>query len=195
MPREIFFGLSSGLSKPRSRSILGGPLPPCRRISLAMDSKPKFDSRINNLWVTYGQFLIHDLTLSTPVSDSGRTPITSCSCDSKDTDMCTVLDVSANDPFMSGQKCMAIPATSQAFADQICALGVKEQMNGNSHYLDLSLVYGSTRITANNVRTGFDGLMKTLRRPGLKFDLPAIQREGRSCVDSTDAHKCFIGGK
>jgi hypothetical protein len=160
-----------------------------------MGSKPNFDSRINNLWVTYGQFLIHDLTLSTPVTDSGRTPITSCSCNSKDTDMCTVIDIAANDPFMSGQKCMAIPATAQAFSDQICALGVKEQMNGNSHYIDLSVTYGSTRITAANIRTGFDGFMKTIQQTGFKFDLPPGQRDGRSCSDSTEIHKCFAGGE
>ena len=159
-----------------------------------MDSKPEFDTSINNLWVTYGQFLIHDIILSTPVSDSGRTPITSCSCDSRDTNMCTVIDIAANDPFMSGQKCMAVPATAQAFSNEICALGAKEQMNANSHYIDLSVTYGSTRMTAAGLRAGFDGQMKTMRRPGLKFDLPAGQREGRSCVDGTEEQKCFAAG-
>src|SRR5271156_3465261 len=87
------YSFLKGLHKPRSRSVLGGPLPPCRQISLSMGSKPNFDSTINNLWVTYGQFLVHDLTLSTPVTDSGRTPITSCSCNSKNTDMCNVIDI------------------------------------------------------------------------------------------------------
>lgn len=108
--------------------------------------------------------------------------------------MCTVIDIAANDPFMSGQKCMAVPATAQAFSDQICALGAKEQMNGNSHYVDLSVTYGSTRMTAVNIRTGFGGLMKTVREPGFKFDLPAGQVEGRSCVDSTETQRCFAGG-
>lgn len=183
-----------GLSKPRSQSVLGGPLPSCRQISLAMGSRPNFDVSINNLWVTYGQFLVHDMTLSTPVADSGRTPITSCSCNSQDTDMCTIIDVAANDPFMSGQKCMAIPATAQAFSDQVCALGVKEQMNANSHYIDLSMTYGSTRKTALTLRTGFDGLLKSMRMPGFKFDLPPGQRDGRTCVDGTETHRCFAGG-
>lgn len=159
-----------------------------------MGSKPTFDNTINNLWVTYGQFLVHDLTLSTPVTDSGRTPITSCTCNSKDTDMCTVINIAANDPFMSGQKCMSIPATAQAFSEQKCALGFKEQMNGNSHYIDLSVTYGSTRTTAANIRTGFGGFMKTIQQPGFKHELPPGQREGRSCSDSTETQRCFAGG-
>ena len=183
-----------GLSRPRSQSVLGGPLPGCRQISLALGSKPVFDTSINNLWVIYGQFLVHDLTQATPVVDSGRTPITSCSCDSTDTDMCNVINIEANDPFMSGQKCMALPATAQAFAGQVCALGAKEQMNANSHYIDLSVTYGSTRETALNLRTGLDGLMKITQKPGSKFDLPPGQRDGRSCTDSTETNKCFAGG-
>lgn len=183
-----------GLGRPRSQSVLGGPLPPCRQISLAMGSRPNFDVSINNLWVTYGQFLVHDVTLSTPVTDSGRTPISSCSCNSLDTDMCTIIDIAANDPFMSGQKCMAIPATAQAFSDQTCTLGAKEQMNANSHYIDLSMTYGSTRKTASTLRTNFDGLLKSMRMPEFKFDLPAGQRDGRSCVDGTETQRCFAAG-
>ncbi|CAF1297107.1 unnamed protein product [Adineta steineri] len=183
-----------GLRLPRSESVVGGPLPPCRQVSLAFGSKPTFDSAINNLWVTYGQFLVHDLTFATPVTDSGRTPITSCNCDSKDTDMCNVIDIAPNDPFMAGQRCVAVPATAQAFSDQICALGVKEQVNGNSHYVDLSVTYGSTRRTAASIRVGTEGLMKTTLKPEFKYDLPPGQREGRSCVDSTETNKCFAGG-
>ena len=159
-----------------------------------MDSRPTFDNTINNLWVTYGQFLVHDMTLSIPVSDTGRTPITSCGCHSKDTDMCTVIDIAANDPFMSGQKCMAFPATAQAFPNQVCALSFKEQMNGNSHYIDLSVTYGSTRITSSGIRTDTDGFLKINHQEGLKHHLPPGQREGRSCVDSTETQRCFAGG-
>jgi len=160
-----------------------------------MGSKPNFDVSINNLWVTYGQFLVHDLTFATPVTDSGRTPITSCSCNSKDTDMCSVMDIAANDAFMSGQKCMAVPATAQAFSDQRCALGFKEQVNGNSHYIDLSVTYGSTRRTASHIRSGEGGLMKTIHKSEFKFDLPPGQRDGRSCMDATETNKCFAGGE
>ncbi|CAF1250679.1 unnamed protein product [Adineta ricciae] len=183
-----------GIRTPRTKSVLGGPLPSCREISLAMGSKPHFDPVINNLWVTYGQFLVHDITFAAPVTDSGRTPISSCGCDSQDTDMCSVIEIAANDPFMAGQKCLAVPATAQAFPNQICSLSVKEQLNGNSHYIDLSVTYGSTRQTAFDIRAGADGLMKTMKKAGFRFDLPPGQRDGRSCIDATETNKCFAGG-
>jgi peroxidase len=159
-----------------------------------MGSKPVFDTSFNNLFVSYGQFLVHDITLATPVTDSGRTPITSCTCNSQDPDTCTVIDIAANDPFMAGQKCMAVPATAQAFADQICALGVKDQMNGNSHYIDLSVTYGSTRATAQALRSGTGGLLKASRKPWAKFELPPGQRDGKSCIDSNESQRCFAAG-
>ncbi len=128
------------------------------------------------------------------MTDSGRTPITSCSCDSNDADSCNVIEITANDPFMSAQKCMAFPATAQAFTDQICALGVKDQMNGNSHYIDLSVTYGSTRETARSLRMNKDGLLKSSTKPWSKFEIPPGQREGRSCIDSTETQRCFAGG-
>ena len=188
---DLFF---EGVSSARSQSVLGGPLPSCREISLAMGSEPVFDHSYNNLFVTYGQFLVHDITLATPVTDSGRTPITSCSCTSQDPSMCTVIDIPANDPIMTGQKCMSIPATAEAFSDHTCSLGVKDQMNGNSHYIDLSATYGSTKTTAGGLRMNLHGLVKTAKRSWSKFDLPPGQREGKSCLDSTPTDKCFAGG-
>lgn len=137
---------------------------------------------------------MHDMTLATPVTDSGRTPITSCSCSTQDPDTCLVIEISANDPFMAGQKCIATPASAQAFSDQICSLGVKDQMNGNSHYIDLSVTYGSTRETGHGLRAHKDGLLKATKRPWSKFELPAGQRDGKSCVDSTEQNRCFAGG-
>ena len=183
-----------GLHLPRSQSVLGGPLPNCRELSLAMGSTPVFDTAFNNLFVTYGQFIVHDITLSTPVTDSGRTPITSCTCSSHDPDTCTVVDVAANDPFMAAQKCIAMPATAQAFADQICSLGVKDQMNANSHYIDLSVTYGSTRATAHGLRLASGGLLKSTTKPWSKLELPPGQRESKSCTDASDSQRCFAGG-
>ena len=77
---------------------------------------------------------------------------------------------------------MAFPATSQAFKNQVCSLGVKEQMNANTHAIDLSIVYGSTIRTAQAVRST-DGLLKSTRPQWAKHEFPPGQREGKSCVD------------
>ena len=113
-----------GLSEPRSKSVRGGPLPSCRRLSLAFGSKPVFERKFNNFWVIFGQLIGHDIALAYPVSDTYQTPISSCSCnDKRDYDRCTVIDIDKNDPYLAGQKCIAFPATAQAFPDQVCSLG------------------------------------------------------------------------
>jgi peroxidase len=87
-----------------------------------------------------------------------------------------------------------MPGTAQAFTDQICSLGVKDQMNANTHYIDLSVTYGSTRNTGHGLRTSKDGLLKSATRPWSKFELLPGQRESKSCVDGTDTNRCFAGG-
>ena len=185
---------SLGLSRPRSLSISGRLLPSCRSISLNMDSKPYYDVAINHHWVIYGQFIAHDITMSLPWSDSGRKARTTCSCDNPNDDRCNIILLAPNDPFMSPQHCINTEATAQTFADPSCALGVKEQMNANSHFLDLSTTYGSEKRVGLDIRTGQDGLMKVLRTPWSKFELPPGERLSKTCADSTPSAHCFAGG-
>ena len=160
-----------------------------------MDSRPTFDRTYNNFFVTFGQIIAHDVALSTPVSDSYSRPISSCKCSNKyDWNKCTVIDIEPDDPYLRGQKCMAFPATAQAFKNQICSLGVKEQINGNTHIPDLSILYGSTQQTSEVLRSEH-GLMKSTRLPWSKHELPPGQRESKSCTDGTPKRKCLAGGK
>lgn len=182
------------LSEPRRKSRRGGKLPGCREISLALGSRPLFDRRYNNFFVIFGQMIAHDVALSIPVSDTYSRPISSCSCNDKyDWDKCTVIDIEPNDPYLRGQKCMAFPATAQAFKNQVCSLGVKEQMNGNTHSPDLSTLYGSSTRTAQAVRSE-NGRLKSTRPQWSRYELPPGQREGKSCIDETYKRKCLTGG-
>lgn len=182
------------LSEPRRKSRRGGKLPGCREISLSMGSRPLFDRRYNNFFVIFGQMIAHDVALSIPVSDTYSRPISSCTCGDKyDWDKCTVINIESDDPYLRGQKCMAFPATSQAFKNQVCSLGVKEQMNGNSHAVDLSTLYGSSTRSANALRSD-NGRLKSTRPQWSKHELPPGQREGKSCIDETYKRKCLTGG-
>ncbi len=182
------------ISEPRRKSKRGGPLPGCRKVSLALGSKPVFDRNYNNLFVSFGQYVAHDIALSVPVTDTYYTPVSTCTCESKnDWNKCTVIEIQSDDPFLRGQKCMAFPATAQAFKNQVCSLGVKEQMNGNTHFIDLSGLYGST-VRISEALRGNNGLLKSTRRFGTKHELPPGQREGKSCTDATQKRKCFAGG-
>jgi peroxidase len=182
------------LSKPRQRAKYGGYLPECRKISLELGSKPVFNRDYNNLFVIFGQFIAHDMALSTPVTDNYLTPVTTCKCDAKyDWNKCNVINIQPDDPYLRGQKCMAFPATAQAFQGEVCSLGVKEQMNGNTHFLDLSGVYGSTLRIQQKLRTD-NGLLKSSKPTALKYEYPPGQQEGKSCVDSSYKRPCLAGG-
>ncbi|CAF0983741.1 unnamed protein product [Adineta ricciae] len=182
------------LSKPRRKAYGYGLLPSCRQVSLAFGSKPIFSREYNNFFAVFGQFIGHDISLATPATDTYLTPISSCTCGSKyDWNKCTVIDIKPDDPYLRGQKCMAFPATAQAFKNQICSLGVKEQMNGNTHIPDLSVLYGNTVRTAAIVRSD-QGLLKSTRTHWSKLEMPPAQREGKSCVDATYKQPCFAGG-
>jgi len=98
-----------------------------------MGSKPVLDAPFNKLFVAYEQCLVHDITLDTSVTDPGRTPILPCGFNSQDTDMCTVIDITAHDLLTAKQKRMAMAATTEASTDQTCSLGLvlNNQMNEN----------------------------------------------------------------
>lgn len=89
---------------------------------------------------------------------------------------------------------MAFPASAQAFKNEICSLGVKEQLNGNTHFLDLSGLYGST-VRMNQALRSNNGLLKSTRKYGSQYELPPSQREEKSCTDAVkNKRKCFAGG-
>jgi len=183
-----------GLHLPRSRSVFGGELPGCRAISLNLGSTPEFNTGINHHWVIYGQYLTHDITASLPLVESGRQSIARCPCESTDVDVCNIIPIPANDPMMNQQQCINTTTTSQALSNTDCTLGYKEQMNGNSHFIDLSPTYGSTRATAANLRTRKNGFMKIFRTGWSKYELPPGEVENQSCMDGAENQRCFAGG-
>lgn len=183
-----------GLSQPRSLSVLGGSLPSCRHVSVSLESKPFYDIAINHHWVMFGQLIAYDITESISVSESGRKPRIPCSCNSKDTDFCNIIPIPSDDPFLAPQKCIELPATAQTFTNPLCSLGVKQQINGESHFIDLSLIYGTDDVVASDIRTGSDGLMKINRIPSMKYEIPPFERNGTTCSDSNESHKCLAAG-
>lgn len=174
---------------------MGGPLPGCRAISLSLGSAPHFNRDINHHWVIYGQFITHDITSSLSLMESGRGYGARCPCGATDVDVCNVIPIPRDDPIMAEQECINTTATAQVLSSTDCALGYKEQMNGNSHFIDLSLTYGNTRDIATNLRAGKNGYMKIFRTPWSKYEFPPGEIENESCMDGTENQRCFAGGK
>ncbi|CAF0786429.1 unnamed protein product [Didymodactylos carnosus] len=182
----------NGFNTPRSRSVVGDLLPSPRECSLQLfQNKQRFARSYTNYWVMNGQFIGHDLSLASPASDDNG-KIVSCSCN-RNEDTCVNIKTPQGDPWMSDQKCMTIPATAEALSDPTCSLGIRGLMNGNTHFLDLSMIYGSKKETTENFREHRDGLMKITRVAPFQDYLP-IMESGRSCVDANDRIKCFQAG-
>lgn len=190
-----FFFILKDLAAPRRTSKNGELLPSCREISLELGSKPVYNRNLNHLFAMFGQFIANDMSIATPAIETAASKGSPCTCNSKENwEKCNVIEVQADDPYLSGQNCMVFPATAQAFKDQVCTFGVKEQMNGNTHFLDLSTVYGSSLPTALALRAD-KGQLKSATRYWLKHELPPNQRQPKSCSDATSKRPCFASGK
>ncbi|XP_046451982.1 peroxidase-like [Daphnia pulex] len=144
--------------------------------------------------MTWGQFITHDLTkASSFTSADGKTPqcCNATSGQPLNPDLlhpfCLPIDIPANDTFYSqhGQACMQFVRT-QIGADYACTLGHAEQLNSITHWLDGSMIYGSSSSELNNLRLGQGGELKnSTTSDGMEL-LPLAP----SCSDAT----CYYAG-
>ncbi|CAF0868767.1 unnamed protein product [Didymodactylos carnosus] len=182
-----------GIGQRRSKSKAGGLLPSARECSLKLfTNTTRFSQLFTNYFVIFGQFMVHDATFAGPGNDKNGKQI-SCTCNSVDSDGCVNIAIPPNDPFMSDQKCMAIPIVAEGFPNHACSLGVREQKNANTHHLDMSVVYGSSKALSDNLREHNDGLLRTTNVKPLQEYLPTLDN-GKSCGDGDPTVKCFIAG-
>ncbi|XP_046639032.1 peroxidase-like [Daphnia pulicaria] len=144
--------------------------------------------------MTWGQFITHDLTkASSFTSADGKTPqcCNATSGQPLNPDLlhpfCLPIDIPADDAFYSqyGQACMQFVRT-QIGADYACTLGHAEQLNSITHWLDGSMIYGSSLSELNNLRLGQGGELKnSTTSDGMEL-LPLAP----SCSDAT----CYYAG-
>lgn len=155
---------AEGISTPRKAKNWqqGRELPSPRLVSISVVHDENSPSDSTASWtMQMGQFLDHDL-VSTPT-----TTATCCTSDGKAMrpaelhPECLPISIPADDPFFSqfGQTCMDFVRSSTA-PKLDCRLGYREQLNDNTHFLDLSLVYGSDDKTADELRTKEKGKLK-----------------------------------
>lgn len=98
-----------------------------------------------------------------------------------------------DDAINSDQKCMKLTRSSGSFQNLNCQMNHREQLNIQTHYLDLSQLYGSEDIQSKKLRLFKKGLLKTARIKGLKGHfLP--QAKAGTCSRETSRMKCFESG-
>ncbi|XP_057375843.1 peroxidase-like [Daphnia carinata] len=144
--------------------------------------------------MTWGQFITHDITkASSFISADGKTP-QCCNVTSGQPlppeylhPFCLPIDIPVNDNFYQqyGQTCMTFVRT-QIGADYSCSLGHAEQLNAITHWLDGSMVYGSSSSELDSLRLGQGGQLKNTTTEDGKELLPVRP----SCSDAT----CYYAG-
>jgi len=186
-----------GVSKPRSTSVTGAPLPNPRVISTVIHPDiSNLHNRYTLMVMQFAQFLDHDLTM-TPIHKGFQESIPSCrSCDSPRTvhPECNPFPVPPGDHFyptvnVSSGSRMCFPSMRSLPGQQ--HLGPREQVNQNTGFLDASVVYGENSCICNILR-GFNGRMNITMNP----------RRGRDLLPQSATHPeckarsgyCFIGG-
>ncbi|EFX79821.1 hypothetical protein DAPPUDRAFT_51887, partial [Daphnia pulex] len=159
---------ADGVYEPR-KAVNGTQLTSPRVISTTVIQRPTRTSDDYTLvLMTWGQFITHDMTKSSSfTSADGQTP-QCCNVTSGgplDAELlhpfCLPIHIPEDDSFYSqyNQTCMTFVRTHIG-GDYSCSLGHAEQLNSITHWLDGSMVYGSSLSELNNLRVGEEGLLK-----------------------------------
>ncbi|CAI2355253.1 unnamed protein product [Caenorhabditis sp. 36 PRJEB53466] len=182
---------SDGLGRMRSRSAAGGELPSARLISNALHDDRNnqiFSPHTNHLHMIIGQFVAHDLIFipSSVARDGSALDCSACNSASRVSPNCAPIQVPRNDPYFR-TPCMRLTRALNGQEN----FGVRTQIGQNSHFLDLSPVYGSSDCEAQSVRSFREG--KLLTFTGTGYVLPPQNLNDSNCQSSAPFH-CFTCG-
>ncbi|KAF8364113.1 hpx-2 [Pristionchus pacificus] len=202
-PIRRFMGAAKyddGFNSVRRKAANGGLLPSTRAVSnniFAEASIPSFDPKYNHLLQQYGQWVAHDI-IFTPSSVGTNGAALDCSqCESADlTSNCAPIPVPSDDAFFPTKAANGKPACirlTRAINGQT-GLGPRAQINQNSHFLDLSQVYGSTDCVAKELRTLKDGQMIMYTANGYLLPPRAANDSNCQSQKTTPQYLCFTAG-
>lgn len=162
-----------GRDTPRSKGCGNLPLPSPRHVSNmlhAAEPTMQNEPRLSLMVMQIGQFLAHDLVLTKLVTRPNGDPVLCCGEDRNNTE-CLPIRIPPDDPYFPSGGCMNAVRSN---ARRDCA-GIRNPVNSQTAYVDLSDVYGSTTGEANSLRSFSRGQLLTVRKK-----LP-IDFNDRSC--------------
>lgn len=140
-------------------------LPNARRVASVVFKPPlETVSHWNQLMLFFAQFVANDLAQTATSYERVERGVRkrTCKCDSKDDD-CLNIQTTRSDTDNHDQRCMTFVRSMPATKSFDCTMGPREQVNLNTHWLDLSQLYGSTHSTARKLRAYTKGLLKSNR--------------------------------
>ncbi|KAK0399869.1 hypothetical protein QR680_003251 [Steinernema hermaphroditum] len=107
---------------------------------------------------------------------------------------CLSIPIPENDPVFKGSSTCMTFSRSYTAPRENCTLGVREQGNLASSFLDASHIYGSTTERANKLRSFRNGLLLVRAQSG-RGDLPPTGDEvSENCASVSSLQPCFLTG-
>ncbi|CAG0918619.1 unnamed protein product [Notodromas monacha] len=186
-----------GISTPRSKSVLGIPLPSARKVSSAVFiNTDRLETTFSQTLVQFAQFLDHDLT-RTPVPDVGS--IACCRngvvVNPPPLQSCLAISIPADDPFYSRfqQRCMEFVRSSFA-PSRPGSPAYSEQMNALTAWIDVSNVYGQNVTDTLSLRERVGGRLKTTSLATGRAQLPRASTTSGGCTSGDRTVACFLAG-
>nr|XP_034828908.1 chorion peroxidase isoform X2 [Maniola hyperantus] len=180
-------------------SELGLPLPSARAVSSALILDGSHPSRTHNLlFMQFGQFIAHDISTAVVFTLGNGHPISCCDRNGEDVLplerqhwACAPIILDEGDQFYGqfNQKCINF-VRAQLAPDFDCSVGYATQMNGASHYLDMSHLYGNSPEKMAKLRAA-GGLLAVFNDYGR--ELPPLTRR-KECLNVHDGAACFESG-
>ncbi|XP_074599828.1 peroxidase-like isoform X2 [Brevipalpus obovatus] len=181
-----------------------GELPGPRVVSALLATDVDIpEQRFTLAVMQWGQFIDHDLTLSASTRiDSDRGDGIICCREEFARNpgirhpACKPIPIPADDHFFSkyGTRCTNFVRNSPSPRPG-CFLGPREQRNTLSHYMDGSMVYGSTDDRAAHLRSFVKGRLRNAQINGVEY-LPydSLNRSDDCAIRDQTRLQCFVGG-
>nr|CAD7602051.1 unnamed protein product [Timema genevievae] len=177
------------------------PLPSARLITNTVFTERNVPhSSINILFMQFGQFIVHDISLSPSITHSNGSGISCCTPNGSDMlseDLkhfaCIPIAIPSNDQFFKqfAQRCLNLVRTMLAPRPD-CSMGYAVQMNAVSHFLDGSTIYGLTPDANLDLRTSIGGRLRVFHDFGR--DLLPLTQDKETCISSEQGSACFLAG-
>ncbi|RLU23752.1 hypothetical protein DMN91_003958 [Ooceraea biroi] len=193
---------SDGIRAP-TKSVTGQDLPLARAVSYTMFQNIDIDDRLWTLAsMQYGQIMAHDMGLIDGTTQSKSHQTRCCTFNGQITPeattspLCFPILIPRDDPVYSRSSVQCLNfVRSMTDLDRGCSSPHKpaEQLNTVTHYLDLSIVYGSSNDVAASLRAGFGGRLNVEVRKNRQFP-PQSQNKTAMCDLVYESEPCYATG-
>ncbi|OWF41499.1 Peroxidase-like protein [Mizuhopecten yessoensis] len=180
-----------GIDSPRIRADNGAILPSARLVSNTLHNagRTHTSESFTVMYMSFGQFLDHDLTSTASLKDENNNPIDCCSnSNAALSSACFPIKIPINDTRFT-KSCMSFTRSAAAVKNG-CDPDYRQQINQLTSYLDASNVYGSTLESQERLREKSGGRMRVSDQGDL---LPSYKNNTCILTNPSKTH-CFDAG-